>query len=54
MATIMVPYITGKVKESPRKALVYFSDDGEVVAVRVGDYKFNLSRPARAHDAAMG
>src|SRR5206468_11139619 len=29
--------------ESPRKALVYFSDDGEVIAVRVGDYKFNLS-----------
>ena len=38
-----LPYVTGKVKESPRKSLVYFSDDGEVVAVRVGDYKFNLS-----------
>jgi hypothetical protein len=38
-----LPYITGKAKESPRKSLVYFSDDGEVVAVRVGDYKFNLS-----------
>jgi arylsulfatase A-like enzyme len=39
----MVPYITGKVKESPRKSLVYFSDDGDVMAVRVGDYKFNLA-----------
>ena len=39
----MVPYFTGKAKESPRQALIYFSDDGEVIAVRVGDYKFNLA-----------
>jgi arylsulfatase len=39
----MLPYVTGKVKESPRESLVYFSDDGDVVAVRVGDYKFNLA-----------
>ena len=44
----MLPYVTGKAKESPRKSLVYFSDDGDVVAVRVGDYKFNLS-VQRAH-----
>jgi len=39
----LVPYLTGEVKESPRQALFYFSDDGEVIAVRVGDYKFNLA-----------
>jgi arylsulfatase A-like enzyme len=39
----MIPYFTGEVKESPRKAIFYFSDDGEVIALRVGDYKFNLS-----------
>jgi len=39
----MIPYITGKVKESPRNSLMYFSDDGDVMAVRVGDYKFNLA-----------
>ena len=39
----MVPYLTGEVKESPRKALIYFSDDGDVIAVRVGDYKFHLA-----------
>ena len=38
-----VPYITGKTAESPRNAIVYFSDDGDVIAVRVGDYKFNLA-----------
>jgi len=38
-----VPYLTGQVKESPRNAIFYFSDDGDVIAVRLGDYKFNLS-----------
>src|ERR1700752_1598315 len=38
-----IPYLTGQVKESPRQALVYFSDDGDVMAVRVGDWKFNLA-----------
>jgi arylsulfatase A-like enzyme len=39
----MVPYFTGQSAESPRTSLVYFSDDGDVIAVRVGDYKFNLA-----------
>jgi len=39
----MIPYITGGIKESPRRSIFYFSDDGDVVAVRVGDYKFNFS-----------
>jgi arylsulfatase len=36
----MLPYLTGEVKESPRKAFFYMSDDGEVMAVRHGDWKF--------------
>ncbi|MGA8576363.1 MAG: arylsulfatase [Candidatus Cybelea sp.] len=39
----MIPYFGGESKTSPREAIVYFSDDGDVIAVRVGDYKFNLS-----------
>ncbi len=35
----MVPYLTGEVKESPRNAIFYFSDDGELMAVRAGDWK---------------
>jgi arylsulfatase len=35
----MLPYITGQVKESPRDYFFYVSDDGGVMAVRVGDYK---------------
>ena len=33
----MLPYLTGQVKESPRKSFFYMSDDGEVMAVRHGD-----------------
>src|SRR5260370_16760833 len=39
----LIPYVTGAAKESPRNAIMYFSDDGDVMAVRVGDYKFNLA-----------
>ena len=44
----MVPYLTGQAKESPRNSIMYFSDDGDVMAVRVGDYKFHLA-VQRAH-----
>ena len=40
----LVPYLTGQAKESPRQSLMYFSDDGDVIAVRVGDYKFHLAQ----------
>ncbi|CAN7457982.1 arylsulfatase [Phenylobacterium sp. LjRoot219] len=38
-----LPYLTGQAKESPRNSVFYVSDDGDVMAVRVGDYKFNLA-----------
>ena len=40
----LVPYVTGQAKECPRNAIMYFSDDGDVIAVRVGDYKFHLAQ----------
>ena len=39
----MLPYLTGEAKESPRQSLAYFSDDGELMAVRVGDYKLQFA-----------
>jgi arylsulfatase len=39
----MLPYLTGAVKESPRNAFFYMSDDGDVVAVRAGDYKLTFA-----------
>jgi arylsulfatase len=44
----LLPYLTGKAKESPRNNIFYISDDGDVMAVRIGDYKFNLA-VQRAH-----
>jgi arylsulfatase A-like enzyme len=38
-----VPYLTGEVKKSPRNAIFYFSDDGEIMAIRTGDYKCVLA-----------
>jgi arylsulfatase A-like enzyme len=35
----LVPYLTGEAKESPRKSFFYVSDDGDIMAVRAGDYK---------------
>src|SRR5450631_464409 len=39
----MIPYLTGQVKESPRPAVFYFSDDGELMAVRAGDWKLHFA-----------
>jgi arylsulfatase A-like enzyme len=35
----VLPYITGAVKESPRKFFFYVSDDGDIMALRYGDWK---------------
>jgi arylsulfatase len=35
----LVPYLTGEVDESPRKGLIYFSDDGDVLALRFDNWK---------------
>ena len=34
-----LPYLTGEVKESPRKEFFYFNDDGQLVALRYEDWK---------------
>jgi arylsulfatase A-like enzyme len=35
----LLPYLTGEVDTSPRKGLVYFSDDGDVLAIRFDNWK---------------
>jgi arylsulfatase len=32
-------YLSGKTKESPRKEFIYVNDDGQIVAMRYGDWK---------------
>jgi arylsulfatase len=35
----LLPYLTGKEKKSPRQGFVYFDDDGNLVALRAGNFK---------------
>ena len=35
----LLPYLTGKEKESPRKLFFYISDDGDVLAIRYDNWK---------------
>jgi arylsulfatase len=35
----LLPYITGKVKECPRNAFFYISDDGDILAMRYDNWK---------------
>ncbi len=38
----LLPYLTGEAKESPRKFFFYISDDGDILAFRMGDWKMVL------------
>ncbi len=35
----LLPYLTGEVDSSPRKGMVYYSDDGDVLALRYDNWK---------------
>jgi arylsulfatase len=35
----MLPYLKGEVKESPRTSFFYISDDGDILAIRMQDWK---------------
>ena len=35
----LLPYLTGKVKESPRNFFFYFSDDGDILGLRYDNWK---------------
>ncbi|MCB0159852.1 MAG: hypothetical protein KDD83_17095, partial [Caldilineaceae bacterium] len=37
-----LPYLMGEVDESPRNAFFYISDDGDILAIRMGDWKVVL------------
>jgi arylsulfatase A-like enzyme len=35
----LLPYLTGEVDKSPRQGFIYFSDDGDLVAIRFDNWK---------------
>jgi arylsulfatase len=47
----LLPFLKGEVKENPRKGILYWSDDGDLMALRVGDWKVMfLEQRARGFD----
>jgi len=44
----MIPYWKGEVKENPRKGFLYWSDDGDLMALRYGNWKVHFMMQ-RAH-----
>ena len=44
----LLPFLSGKEKESPRKGFIYWSDDGDMMALRVGNWKIHFVEQ-RAH-----
>ena len=38
----LMPFFKGEVKESPRKEFLYWSDDGELVAIRINQWKISF------------
>jgi len=38
----MLPYLSGEAKNSPRENFFYFGDDGDLLAIRMGDWKVVL------------
>jgi len=44
----LIPHLKGEVKENPRKGFLYWSDDGDLMALRVGNWKVHFIEQ-RAH-----
>ena len=38
----MLPYLSGEAEDSPRRSFFYISDDGDILAIRMGDWKVVL------------
>jgi arylsulfatase len=38
----LLPFLRGEVDENPRPGFIYWSDDGELLALRYGDWKFHF------------
>jgi arylsulfatase len=50
----MLPYFTGEAKESPRKFFFYINDDGQLVALRTGDWKIVFEEQRAKQMACWG
>jgi len=49
----LLPYLSGEVKESPRKEFFYFSDDGDLTSMRYDNWKLVFAEQRRAGTMAI-
>jgi arylsulfatase len=40
----ILPYLTGEEEESPRESMFYFSDDGDLLALRYDNWKLHFAQ----------
>jgi arylsulfatase len=40
----ILPYLTGEADKSPRESIFYFSDDGDLLALRYDNWKFHFAQ----------
>ena len=50
----MLPYLKGEVKESPRNSFFYISDDGDILAIRMQDWKVVLMEQRAKQTGVLG
>ncbi len=50
----LLPYLTGEVEDSPRRGFFYFSDDGDLVAMRFENWKAVHGAAHPRHTADLG
>ena len=50
----LLPFLKGEVKENPRKGFLYWSDDGDLMALRVGNWKVHVHGAAGAVWSRLG
>src|SRR6185503_2528610 len=48
----LLPFLSGQVKENPRKGLIYWSDDGDLIALRYENWKVHFMEQ-RGHGFAV-
>src|SRR5262249_5163494 len=48
----LLPFLKGEVKENPRKGFIYWSDDGDLLAIRYQNWKLHFMEQ-RAHGMAV-
>ena len=50
----LLPFLSGKEKESPREGFIYWSDDGDLMALRIGPVQDRVRRAAQQRASTSG